>query len=85
MGSQLHLTAIKHRAGLFDQTGDWPFGRSRFALAAAGADEVGGAQRSSAVMIWRRWNCIWATSGLSAASVSTGRWILTLPRLGRSD
>jgi butyryl-CoA dehydrogenase len=33
---QLHLTAIKHRAGLYDQTGDWP-SEDLDALAAAGA------------------------------------------------
>ena len=33
---QFHLTAIHHRAGLYDQTGDWP-AEDLDALAAAGA------------------------------------------------
>src|SRR4051794_18689995 len=33
---QLHLTAIRHRAGIYDQTGDWP-AEDLDALAAAGA------------------------------------------------
>ena len=49
---QLHLTAIRHRAALFDQTGDWP-DEDLDALAAAGAmrwavpKEFGGEELSS--------------------------------------
>ena len=66
---QLHLTAIKHRAGLFDQTGDWP-SEDLDALAAAGAmkwavpKEFGGDDLASLELHLRyEW--------IAAASVST--------------
>ena len=66
---QLHLTAIRHRAALFDQTGDWP-DEDLDALAAAGAmrwavpKEFGGEELSSLELHLRyEW--------IAAASVST--------------
>jgi alkylation response protein AidB-like acyl-CoA dehydrogenase len=73
---QLHLTAIKHRAALYDQTGDWP-SEDLDALALAGAmrwaapKEFGG-DELSAIELHLRYEWI-AAASLATALILTQR------------